>query len=224
MAEPIRIGIVACDILKREIDKITLNDPDIVHKEYLEFGLHTYPEKLKFTVMDKVNALEGKVDAVFLGYAICQSLKGVTTELRVPATMMEGDDCIATFLTPMGYAEEKRKCTGTWFSSPGWAELGIKGVIKELRLDSAMDQGYEPMFFMRLMFTGYSRCLFIDTGVENKDHFETLSKDFARDMELGHESRECSLDLIVEALESAKRLARAKKHVQVVTAENVPAK
>lgn len=224
MAEPIRIGIVACDILKREIDKITLNDPDIVHKEYLEFGLHTYPEKLKFTVMDKVNALEGKVDAVFLGYAICQSLKGVTTELRVPAVMLEGDDCIATFLTPMGYAEEKRKCTGTWFNSPGWAELGIEGCIKELHLDSAMDQGYEPMYFMRMMFTGYSRCLFIDTGVDDKEHYETLSKDFAREMELGHESRECSLDLLVEALESTKRLARAKKHTASITDEGVPAK
>lgn len=224
MAEPIRIGIVACDILKREIDKITLDDPDIVHKEYLEFGLHTYPEKLKFTVMDKVNSLEGKVDAVFLGYAICQSLKGVINELRVPAVMLEGDDCIATFLTPMGYAEEKRKCTGTWFNTPGWADLGIKGCIKELHLDSAMDQGYEPMYFMRMMFTGYSRCLFIDTGVEDKEHYESLSKDFAREMELRHESRDCSLDLLVEALESAKRLAREKMHAQVDMAEDVPAK
>ena len=71
-----RIGIIACDIWKREIDAVVGDDPSIVHKEYLEFALHVDSAKLKATVIEKVNSLEGKVDAVFLGYATCQSLKG----------------------------------------------------------------------------------------------------------------------------------------------------
>lgn len=193
--------------MKREIDLITEGDADIVHKEYLEFGLHCQPDKMKFTVIDKVNSLEGKVDAVLLGYAICQSLKSVTNEMRVPTVMLEGDDCIATLLTPMGYAEEKRKCTGTWFNSPGWAELGKKGCIKELHLDALVDQGYEPEYFLKALFTGYSRCLFIDTGVGERDRHEQLSRDFAQELELRHENRGCSLDLLEVAYRETKKLA-----------------
>lgn len=201
-----RLGIIACDIFKRELDLLLQDDPEVVHKEYLEFGLHCEPEKLKWTVIDKCNALEGKVDAIFLGYSICQSLKDVTREIRVPAFMLDGDDCIAVFLTPVGYAQEKVKCTGTWFNTPGWADLGIKGCIKELHLDSAIDQGYDPMYFMDMLFTGYSRCLFIDTGVD-KEHFEALSMDFARTMNLRHESRCCDLHLLEEGIRKAKALA-----------------
>jgi hypothetical protein len=202
----IRIGVVACEILKREIDKVIENDPDIVHKEYLDFGLHTEPEKMKYTIIEKLNALEGRVDAVLLGYAICQSLKGVTKEVKVPTVMLEGDDCIATLLTPVGYEEEKRIVTGTWFNSPGWAELGIKGAIRELHLDSMVDQGYDPMYFLRILFEGYGRCLFIDTGVGEGERFEGMSKDFAKELNLVHHSRTCSLALIEVALRDAKKL------------------
>jgi hypothetical protein len=200
-----RLGVVACDIFQRELDLLLKDDPDVVHKEYLEFGLHCEPERLKQTVIEKCNALDGKVDSIFLGYSICQSLKDVTSSIKVPSLMLDGDDCIAVFLTPVGYAQEKAKCTGTWFNTPGWANLGIKGCIKELHLDSAVEQGYDPMYFMEMLFTGYSRCLYIDTGVE-RERFEALSQDFARTMKLRHESRGCDLSLLKGGIEKAKKL------------------
>jgi hypothetical protein len=36
----IRIGIVACEILKREIEQLAKDDPDIVHREFLDFALY----------------------------------------------------------------------------------------------------------------------------------------------------------------------------------------
>ena len=42
----VRVGIVACEIFKHEMEMLTEGDPDIVFKEYLEFGLHIYPEDL----------------------------------------------------------------------------------------------------------------------------------------------------------------------------------
>ena len=203
-----RIGIVACDIWKREIDTVVGDDSSIVHKEYLEFALHVDSAKLRATVIEKVNSLEGKVDAVFLGYAICQSLKGVKDELRVPTVMLDADDCIGALLSPLRYAEEKRKVTGTWFNTSGWAEMGLKGVIKELRLDSAIEQGYEPMYFVKILFEGYSRCLYIDTGVADKEHFQRLSEEFSEQVGLCHECTNCSLDALVKAWEDTKALAQ----------------
>ena len=70
-----RLAIVACDILKEEIEFLTKDDPDFVHREYLEFALHENPEHMRDVIIEKVNSLKGKVDAVFLGYAICSSLE-----------------------------------------------------------------------------------------------------------------------------------------------------
>jgi len=203
-----RIGIVACEILKREIELMTKDDPEIVHREYLEFALHVDSEVLKAKVQERVNALKGQVDAVFLGYAICQSLRDVTKLLEVPTAMLEADDCIGALLTPEGYEGEKRKCTGTWFSTPGWAELGIQGVIKELHLDSLADQGYDPMYFMKMLFDGYSRCLYIYTGVEDEGPYALKSEDFAMQLSLRHDCRSCDMRLLKKALEQAKQLAR----------------
>ncbi|MEM0449215.1 MAG: DUF1638 domain-containing protein [Methanomassiliicoccales archaeon] len=203
----IRVGIVACEILKREIENLTKDDPDIVHREYLEFALHVDSAELKVRVRERVSALKGKVDAVFLGYGVCQSLRGVTKELEVPTSMLEADDCIAALLTPVEYEREKRKCTGTWFSSPGWAELGFKGAIKELHLDCMVDQGYDPMYFLKMLFTGYSRCLYISTNVEDEQGYVEKSKAFAELLSLRHECRGCDMSVLEKALMRAKELA-----------------
>lgn len=204
----VRIGIVACEILKKEIEQLTKDDPDIVHREYLEFALHTDSAVLRAKVQEKVSALKGKVDSVLLGYGICQSLRGIPMALDVPTAMLEADDCIGTLLTPEEYEREKRVCTGTWFSTPGWAELGVDGVIKELHLDCVKDQGYDPMYFLKMLFEGYSRCLYVYTGVEAENEFFDKSKAFAETLNLKHECRDCDSRVLVKALAEAKSLGR----------------
>ena len=202
-----RVGIVACEAIKREIDLLTNGDPDIVQKEYLEFGLHVFPQKMKQTIIEKVNSLEGKVDSVFLGYGYCQSLQGVTESLRVPTAMLEVDDCVLALLTPSEYFKERAKCTGTWYAFPFIAEMGIPKITKELHLDQIKNSKYDAMWFIRKFFEGYSRCLYIDTGIGERERFETLSKEFARQLNLKHESRDGTLVILREGLNKAKMLA-----------------
>jgi hypothetical protein len=203
-----RIGIIACEILKREIELLTKDDSDFVHREYLEFALHIDSAVLKQKVMEKVDSLKGKVDAVLLGYAVCQSLKGVTNQLAVPTVMLESDDCIGVLITPEEYEREKRTCTGTWFSSPGWAELGVEGAVKELHLDSMKDQGYDPMYFMKMLFEGYKRSLYVDTGTGDREKYVALSKDFASKLNLRHDERESDMRELTKAIARVKDLAR----------------
>jgi hypothetical protein len=205
-----RLGVVACEIFEKELELLLKDYPEVVHKEYLEFGLHICTKELKNTVIEKVNALEGKVDSVFLGYGYCQSLKGITEQLRVPTVMLETDDCIGVLLTPSEYESEKKICTGTWFNSPFWAEMGIARQIKELHIDKMKNPRHEPMWFIRKFFEGYSRCLYVDTGVGERDRYEALSMEFARELGLRHESRDGTLRLLIEGLDSAKRLASSR--------------
>ena len=189
----VKVGIVACEIFKHELEMLTEGDPDIVFKEYLEFGLHIYPEDLRTTVIQKLDSLKGKVDAVFLCYGACSSLGDITSRTKVPTISLPVDDCIAALLTPEGYAEEKRKCAGTWFASPGWAELGKEGVVKYLHLDCLQDEGYDPDVFFKMMFVNYSRGMYVDTGVPGSEGFEQLSEKFAQEMQVKHECRKGTL-------------------------------
>jgi len=204
-----RIGIVACEIFKQEIEALTEGDEDVVRKEYLEFALHVHPEEMRFAVIDKVNAMVGSVDAVFIGYATCQKLSGLPLEVKVPAVMLDGDDCISVLIGPVEYAREKAVCAGTWFSSPGWAEQGMAAVIKELHLDCMVDQGYDPMYFVDMIFDSYRRCLYIDTGVGDREGCEARSQEFAAQIGVPHHSRRGSVERLAEGIRRTKEKAAA---------------
>jgi len=202
-----RIGLIACDILEPEFEYLIKDDPDFVHKEYVEFALHAYPDEMRSKLIEKVNALKGSVDAVLLGYAVCQSLGGFTEAVDVPTVMFDGDDCICVLLGTKEYTREKKICIGTWFSSPGWAREGMDGLIKEMHLDSV--EGVDPMVFADMLFESYERCLYIDTGVKNCDDCDYLarSKEFADKLRLKHDERKCDLKAIEDAIKKVKELA-----------------
>jgi len=201
-----RIGLVACDILEPELELLTKDDPDFVHKDYVEFALHAYPDDMRAKLIEKINALEGQVDAVLLGYAICQSLGGVTEVVNVPTVMLEGDDCICVLLGASEYTREKKVCPGTWFSSPGWAREGMDGLIKEMHLDSV--EGVDPMFFADMLFESYERCLYIDTGVKDEDgEYHRKSEVFAGQLRLKHDERKCDLKNLEKKIAEVKQLA-----------------
>ncbi|MDR0523228.1 MAG: DUF1638 domain-containing protein [Candidatus Methanoplasma sp.] len=201
-----RVGIVACDILKGEIEYATRGDPDIAHREYLEFALHVEPELMRERVLERIDALEGAVDSVFLGYGACQSLAGVPSVARVPTAMLAEDDCIGALLGAERYEAEKKACAGTWFSTPGWAEVGAEGLIKELRLDTV--EGHDPRDLLDRLFESYGRCLFIDPGIGMEERYCEKSGELAAELGMRLERCSCGLERIREALGRAKDLAR----------------
>ncbi len=204
-----RIGIVACNALKDEIEKLVAGDQEIVQREYLEFGLHTTPQEMRKKIIETVDALEGKVDVVFVGYATCQSLSGLTEAVKVPSVMIEAVDCIEALLTPEAYAKEKRgEGMITWFYPSGWAREGEDGITKLFHLDCMRNEGYEPIYFLKLMFDGFSRCVFIDSGVGDCVACEKISRNFASQLDLKHECREGSLRLIEEAYRKTRDLGK----------------
>ena len=119
-----RIAVIACETFRQELDKVLGDDPDIIYKEYVEFGLHEYPKELRAALIEKVNSWEGRADVVLLGYGICQSLKDIEKELSVPTIKLPADDCIGVLLTPGEYARERKTGAGTMFATPFFADWG----------------------------------------------------------------------------------------------------
>jgi len=206
-----RIGIIACETFERGLEAIIKDDEDIAHKEYLEFGLHEYPEELKRAVVDKVNLLEGRVDAVLLGYGICNSLKDITKQMRVPTVQLVGDDCIGVLLTPEEYDRERKCCAGTMYHTPYFSKMGRKWFERKLReqMPNYEELGLDIDWYLGVMFNGYQRVLFIDDGLGSMEEFEAMSREFAAELDLRYERRCGTLELLRDGIKRTKALARS---------------
>lgn len=172
-----KIGVVACNIMKREIDNVLSKIEGITELVYLEEGKHVYPDELKVSVLEALNAMKDKVDVIFLGYGHCQSLKGIEDNFDIPIIHPDAEDCIAILLTPERYAEEITKEAGTWFMTPGWAEGGTKMISKAFNLDNFASKYGDIEELTNELFANYTRGLFIDTGVGDDEYFIDKAKE-----------------------------------------------
>jgi hypothetical protein len=217
-----RIGIISCEVFKSELEKLIKDDPDIVYAEFLEFALHVEAQDLVNTIKEKVEALKDKVDAVLICYGYCKVLHGIENKVSVPSVLLQAEDCIGVFLTPHVYAEEKIKNPGTWFMSPYWAKLGVDAVIKELHINEvSLKRNLDPMYLVRMFFDGYTRAMFIDTEIDERDFYEEKAKEFANLFDFQFESRDGTLLMLEKALKQVKELAREQSKKELLVSEKV---
>lgn len=202
-----KIGIVACSILKHEIEKIIDGMPEVTEIVYLDGAIHVNPQKMKEAIKEQIDILKGKVDIVFLGYGFCQSLKGIEDEVDLPVILPQVDDCISLLLTPERRAEEIKKETGTWFMTPGWAEVGVEMIIKELKLERAIKRGKDPIDMARRLFTHYKRGLYINTGAGSDADNMAKAEDFCTTFNLALETCTAEPVLLKEWLERCRQTA-----------------
>jgi len=205
-----KVACLCCNIMKQEVEKVLAENPDIevTSLEFLDFGLHVYPEDLIAEVMKRIEAIqqEGQAEAVFLGYGYCHALEGIEQKVGLPVILPPVEDCIALFLGPRRYTEERVKCAGTWYMTPGWCIEGLQGVIRELHLDSAPNSRYTPLDFARMMFKNYKRTLFIDDGVGDPAEHRQQAEDFANLLNLRVEAANGSLDILREQFKRLRAL------------------
>lgn len=205
----IQIGVVACTTMRREIDQLIAGDPDVAEVVILGSELHVDPVRMRATVVERVEAMARRVDVVFLGYGTCRSLRGIEADVSVPVVLPQFDDCLAILLTPQRYAEERAAEAGTWFMTPGWAEVGADMLIRELHLDHGGAGGPDPMELARRLFTHYRRGLYVDTGVGDDEELRAKARAFCDDFSLRYEETAATSPILLEALARAKDLARA---------------
>ena len=207
-----KIGIVACEIMKMELENLLPSFPEVTGVIYLEPGLHANPDKLRAAILAQMRAIEPCVDVIFLAYGFCRSLEGIESELSVAVVMPQMDDCIQILMTPQQYAVEIRKEVGTWFMSPGWAEVGVEMVIRELHLDRATRYGKDPIALAKRLFTHYRRVLCIDTGVGDPERFRKQARNFCDLFQLTMEKVEGTSCILQEHLDKAREIARQRRH------------
>lgn len=149
------------------------------------------------------------MDAVFLGFGTCNSLKDVRKELVVPTVTIEADDCVGALLTNEEYAREKKVCAGTMFAIPFISEMGTAYFENELysKMPNYKELGVDAQWFLDMLFDGYSRVLLVDTGVGDREDLRSRSKDMADRLGLRYEERQGTLQVLKDRLQDTKDLA-----------------
>jgi len=120
-----RLKLIACEVLFRELCDACAHSSHQVNPEFLPKGLHDLGGKpMAAKIQDAVDrTAEGACDAILLGYGLCgNGLDGVTarhTRLVAP----RAHDCIALLLgSRQRYQAYFDANPGTYYRSTGWLE------------------------------------------------------------------------------------------------------
>ena len=156
-----RIHIIACRVLNRELSYYASQSPHIVDITWLPQGLHDVPSRLRESVSAAIGGLYKQresrelkhfPDVIALGYGLCSN--GVVgIEARdVPLVVPRTDDCIALFLgSQQRYLELFHTYGGTFLLNNGWVETAFiptQELLEQKRREYAESYGEDNADFL----------------------------------------------------------------------------
>lgn len=199
-----RLKIISCDVMCREICHLAAHSPNQVDVEFLPKGLHylksaAMRERLQQQV-DLASAAD--YEAVALAYALCgNGLSGLRAR-SIPVVAPRAHDCIALF---MGGRDRYRQYfdthPGVYFQTSGWLERGATAnQLTGFGMDMAAlvaKYGEENAEYLYEQLHGfrktYNQFTYIEMGMEPDDRFEKRTQTDA--LERGWEFEKISGDL-----------------------------
>ena len=119
-----RIGVAACDVLRREIYWCAARAPQEIEVTLLEQGLHDNSDLCRSRLQPIVDAADPeRFDALVLGYGLCNNAMVGLRAGRVPLVVPRAHDCITLLLgSKERYARLFAEHPGTYWFSRGWLE------------------------------------------------------------------------------------------------------
>jgi len=203
------VGILCCRVLEQEVKSLIHRLPGDFHLEVLEWGLHAHPPALLNKLVERIRAIENGVGAVVLAFGRCQTLDKLPGDFKAPILYPPEEDCIGVLLGQERYLEELYREAGTWFLSPGWAELGMEFIFHEIQASRLARRGVDPLQIARRMLDGYKRVLLIDSGVGDHRWLRERAKEIADLFDWRVDTIQGSLARLEGTLQKALSLDRA---------------
>ena len=190
-----RLKLIACEILYRELCEAVARSVNQVDVEFLPKGLHDMGQAgMSARLAEALAAVdETQYEAVLFGYALCSNgLVGLTAR-SIPLVIPRAHDCITLFLgNKERYLDYFQLHPGVYFKTSGWIERG-EG-LRQYQEDSIANQSgmiqtydelvakygednakflYEQLCNMTRNYTGMT---FIEMGIEPDDRFERQAR------------------------------------------------
>lgn len=177
----LKLKVIACDVLKREIAFLSSRSVCFVDVTYLPQGLHATPDILRARLNEQIElanrgfpydryGAEPSYDYILLIYGLCDnSVAGLKSE-KVPLVIPRAHDCITLLLgSRKRYGELFYGHPGIYWYSRGWIECSVQpgeeryihtyaSYVEQYGEDNAdylmeMEQGW---------FKSYNRAVFIN--------------------------------------------------------------
>jgi hypothetical protein len=195
--DPSRTLVMACATVIEEMLPLL---PQGMQYRIFDFGLHVYPDKLRRTLQEAIDAVSGQYDTVILGYGLCSQaivgLKANGCRLVVPRV----DDCIAIFLgSRTAYTSQSRAEPGTYYLTKGWIEVGDTPFSEYERTTQRYGKVRAERLF-KLMLANYKRLALINTGQYELENYRDYARRTAERFGLRYEEIEGSDTLVRKML------------------------
>lgn len=192
-----RLRLLACDVLLRELCRAAADSPSVVDVHFLPSSLHDVPDRLRAEVQAAVDACEGQhYDAIVLGYGLCSRGTAGVTARSIPLILPRAHDCITLFLGSMErYDAEFTHNPGTYYFTSGWCERKDgsvdQGIVRDRKADYydkrfaeySQKYGEDNARFLieqeTQWLTHYTRATFIDTGAGDSDTYRAFTRQLA---------------------------------------------
>jgi hypothetical protein len=133
----LKIKVLACDVLRREINYLSSLSPCLVDTFFLPRGLHEFPDKLRTLLGEEIEKANNEelvyrkriehYDYIFLAFGLCDnSIVGLKSS-RIPLAVPRAHDCITLILgSKERYSTLFREASGTYWYSRGWIERALQ--------------------------------------------------------------------------------------------------
>jgi hypothetical protein len=191
----LRLKLVSCEILYRELCSLVAKSPNQVDVEFLPKGLHDIGStRMRDRLQQAIDAVDaGTYEAVLLGYALCgNGLAGVRAR-TIPLILPRAHDCIALFMgSKERYLDYFNANAGVYFRTTGWLERAEKLDQLSVQTQNSFGADYHKLvekygeenakyLYEQLgqYLNNYRQLTFIEMGIEPNSSFEDRSREEA---------------------------------------------
>jgi hypothetical protein len=193
----LKLKIIACDVLNREISYLASQSKNYVDVTFLNQGLHNTPDKLREMVQAEINKANGgfpynyyntnpDYDYIIICYGLCSNgIVGITSH-SIPMIIPRAHDCITMLMgSKERYKNNFKNYPGTFWFSSGWIERGwLPGELKYTALlkDYIERYGEDNAEYLMEMeqnsMREYQKAGFISWNCfKNNEYYRNITKD-----------------------------------------------
>ncbi|MCU0226075.1 MAG: DUF1638 domain-containing protein [Bryobacterales bacterium] len=189
-----RVRLVACEVLCRELSACLAEGQLVVDPEFLPKGLHDDGgPAMRARLQQLIDQTDPtRYQAVLLGYALCGTGTAGLVAREIPVVIPRAHDCIALLLgSRAAHDAQMAVDPGTFFRSPGWVERGADllqlsrraeqegHTLEDLIRRYGEDNGRYLFDEFHRYRARYSRLVYIDTGVAGGRGLQAWARDEA---------------------------------------------
>lgn len=158
--------VIACRVMKLELDAMLANGDTSVEIRYLEQNLHRAPHRMPGEIQAEIDKVADVASEIVLGYGLCSNgtvgVYAPNQELYVP----RAHDCVTLLMgSRTDYERAFRENAGTYYLTPGWIreEKDPLGMLRNEYIPRMGEADAE--WGIREELKHYTKITLIDTGV-----------------------------------------------------------